>query len=719
MAVQFGLTDQGFVTPSQQDLISRLQTAFRGVFGQNINLAPTSNFGQIIGIISGELALEWQMGQAIYSSQYPAGAEGTAVDNLLALNNLRRLPATATRTNPNPVSQSNGIVLNGFVVYGVAGTVVLQGSIAQTSASPPVQFTVDADITILAAMNAVQTFVQSNIPDSGAFSLSIVDVAGHTLTTSSIPWNVLAATSQLSFSAVPGSGNFQLTLTMAGAALTTANIPFTANAAAVQAAINLLAGYAAATVTGSFASGFLIAWNADKNPLVTIASNTLGVTISEIDSLQASISNLHDVTAGNYPYTDLTVTNAASGFNFNFGASTVVVGQPSSGAQPQALMLIPTNTLMSGINVTNLEVLDSVQGAPAQGIGTATCTQTGPIFVAASTLNSIGTPISGWNSVNNQLDCLTGTNVENDTEALIRRQDSLDANANGPLASIIAKVKAVTGVTAVVGFQNLNDAALQVITFNVPPVSGSYKLVVGGNATSTLAYNATNAQIQTAIRAISGYGNVVVSGDLASGFTVDFAGSFGGQPQNLIGVQSNTTGSTILVVFGRPGHSFEIVAAGGTNDAIAKAILKSGPAGIQPYGSTNVIELDAFGNIYNIGFSRPTQVPIYVSIALTTDIYNTPGDSGSGLNPKSKFNPLSIANIQQDIVTIGNQVSIGGLVIGFGSNGLIGAFNNVPGIISYTLFFDRVINPLTNTNLQMQPEEEPVFEEFNVAVSFI
>jgi len=719
MATQYGVTPTGFVAPSQQDIIDDLQSQFQAVFGNNINLAPTSNFGQIIGIISGELILLWQLGQALYSSRYPSGAEGTSVDNILALNNLKRLLAMPTKTNPNPLTQANGIVLNGFVVYGTPGTVVTAGSLVQTSATPPIQFSVDNDITIQSAVNAVQTLVQSNTPMSGNFSLSIVDVVGNNLTTELTPWNALTATTQLSFSAVPSAGNFQLTLTMAGIAATRANIPYTATASVVQAAINALSGYSAVTVTGSFSAGFNIIWNSAQNALVTIAANTLGVTISEIDSVQAAFSNLYDSVATNYPYTDVTVTNAAAGFNFNFGASSPSAGQAASGDQPQALILIATNTLMSGINVTNLEVINSVNGAPAQGVGTAICTQTGPNFVAAGTLNTVATPISGWTGVDNQLDCLTGTNVEDDTQALIRRQASLDANANGPLAAIIAKVEEVTNVTAVVGFQNLNEAALQVLTFNVPPSSGSYKLFVGGNSTSTLAYNATNSQVQAAIRALPGYANVIVSGSYVAGFTVDFNGSFGGQPQNLIGVQNNTTGSTLAVTFGRPGKSYEIVVAGGTNAEIASTILATGPAGIQPYGNTIVQTLDNFGNIYNVGFSRPTDVPIYVSIALITDLYNVPGDHTSGLNPNSKFNPLSIANIQQDIVTIGNEVSIGGLIIGFGSNGLIGAFNSVPGIISYTMYFDRVPNPSSNVNVQMQPEESPVFEEFNVAVSYV
>lgn len=719
MATQYGLTTTGFVTPSQQDIISQLETEFRSVFGDNINLAATSNFGQMVGILSGREALLWQLGQALYSSRYPGGAEGTSVDNLLALNNMRRLKATSTRTNPNPVTGTNGITLYGLVVFGTAGTVVTKNSVVETSDSPPIQFSIDADITIAAAVNAVQTLVQSNTPNSGAFALAMTDSFGNTLVTPSIPYNALAQDTVVNFSAVPVTGAFTLSLSMAGTALITASIPFSANAAAVQSAINALAGYSAVTVFGSFSAGFDIAWNTANNALVTVGTNTLGRTITIINSVQAVFSNLHDTDQDLYPYTDVTVTNAAAGFNFNFGIGTVVPGQPTTDSTAQPLIIIQSNSLMNNASVTNLEVLESVQGNPAQGVGDATCTQTGPIFVGSGNINTISTPIGGWTGVSNQIDCLTGTNVENDTQALIRRQDSLDANANGPLAAIISKVKEVTGITAATGFENVNEAALQIITFNVPPSSGSYSLYVGGNSTGTIPFNATNAQMQAAIRALSGYSNVIVSGDNVAGFTVDFNGAFGGQPQRRIGIQGNTTGSVITVDFGRPGKSFEIVAAGGTNGDIADAILGAKPAGIQAYGSTIVQVLDSFGNIYNIGFSRPTQVPIYVTIALVTDLYNIPGDHSSGLNPKSKFNPLSIGDIQIDIVTIGNQVSIGGLVIGFGSNGLIGAFNNVPGIVQYTLFFDRVVNPTTNNNLQMQPEEEPVFEEFNVAVSYV
>jgi hypothetical protein len=286
---------------------------------------------------------------------------------------------------------------------------------------------------------------------------------------------------------------------------------------------------------------------------------------------------------------------------------------------------------------------------------------------------------------------------------------NLNSQANGPLQAIVEKVRQVTNVITAIGFENLNEAALQVISYPIQPTSGAYQLILNGIVSSSIAYNASASAIQTALRAISGYSNLLVTGSMISGFTVDFNGSFGGQPQTLMAVTNNTTGGTVSVAFGRPGKSFEIVVEGGDDTTIATTILDSKPAGIQSYGSTSVLVYDVYNNPYTISFSRPTAVPIYVKLVLQTDLTTATTPT---------FNPQSISTIQEDIVSIINGVGIGGLVVGFGTNGIIGAFNAVPGILNYTLYFDRNPNPTTNTNVQMQSEEVPVAETFNVAVSY-
>ena len=855
MATQYGLTSFGFVVKQQQQIISEINASLQTVFGANINLGPEAVFGQLVGIFSEREALIWQLADAVYASQYPAGALGTSVDNILALNNLTRLPAVATATNTNSLTQANGITLFGLVLYGTPGTTITAGSTIQTTASPPLSFTTNAAIVISNAINAVQSIFFGNIPNTGSFSLSIQDPALNTLTTEAMPYTSLGVQTLLSIGSTPGSSShFALVLTQAGVVLTTANISTNSaypTSGAIQTAIQALSGYSAVTVSGS-AGSYTITWGSIANPLTTVANNTTGATITPTDSVQAAINNLEDTTSlvlvGNtnssttisgftstigiqpgmsitgsgipsttfvtavtsttvtisqaatttvsansltfsnyYPYTDVTLTGSFSSGSFiaTFGGGTAANNNPVSSAQPQSLMTVATNSLQLTSTVTNINITDTAIGAPAQGTGAATCTVTGPNYVKAGTLTVIGSPVAGWTSVTNQLDCITGSNVESDTAALTRRSNLLAAQANGPIQAIVEKVLQVPGVTAAIGFVNTTGAAQQTLTFSAILTTGAYTLTVNGLATSSLPYTTTAAQMQAAIQALTNYSQVLVTGNSQFGFVINFNGAFGGQAQPLIIVSANTTGATTNVYFSRPPKSFEIVVEGGTNLAIATAIYDSQPAGISSYGAptlittssaTNgsttltvastsgivignaifgagiaqnctvisigsgsvVMSLPAIGSTSNvntvfnqtttvydsnnnpnqIAFSRPTQIPIYVAIVLVTDIYNTPGNSGSGANPNSKFNPQTIATIQQDIVTIGDAVAIGGLIVGFGTNGLIGAFNSVPGIISYTLFFGLSVSPNANANIQMQAEQQALFETFNVVVSY-
>lgn len=719
---EFGLTTTGFNPMQQDDIVDDMQADFKSEFGANINLGSGSVFGTVIGIVSERLALLWQLDEAVYDSQYPTGSEGTSVDNILALNNLKRLSASPTKTAPDPLEQDNGVTLYGLVLYGTPGTVIPVDSTIQTTASPPLSFFLDAQVTIEASVDAVQSVFFGNTPDVGAFQLSIEDPAGNTLTLPSWSYTVLAASTLLVFGGLPaGASHFGLTVTIAGSALTTANIS-TAGAyptsAAIQSALRALTGYSGITASGA-AGSYSITWGAIPNPLLTVANNTTTQTITPTDSVQAGVNNAHDVTAANYPYTDVVVSGAFNtGFVFTFGSGTAVGSNPASGDQPQANMEIVANTLQMGSTVTNINVSQTTVGQPAQGVGSATCTEDGPNFVAADTLTVIGSAVSGWASVTNQLDCVEGTNDEDDTEAMQRRSTLLSSQANGPIQSIVEKVLQVTDVSAAIGFVNLTGAALQVFSFNSVPGSGHYAVSINGQTTSNLNFGSTAATVQTAFRLLTGYSTVLVTGSEQYGFTFDFNGSYGGQAQPLATVVNNTTGVAAAIAFGRPPNSFEIVVEGGLASDIAEAIYGAMPTGIKSYGSTHTQIQDAFDNPVTISFSRPTQVLFYVTITLVTDYYNTPGDSGSGLNPKAKWSPQSVQTIQLDVIDIGNATTIGGTVIGFGSDGLIGAFNSVEGIISYTMFFGTSASPVANANIALLAQQQAVFEQFNCVVSW-
>lgn len=587
-----GLTTNGFVTKQQAQIITEMQNDIRTAFGQSVNLQPESVFGQFVGIVSGQLAEIWQLDEAIYDSQYPSGAEGTSVDNILALNNMKRLPASPTVTAP----VTNGTP--GLVCYGTAATIIPAGSLVSVFGQPTFQFSIDFDITILAAVDAIQNIFFTSVPDSGAWKITL---GGHL--SSSLAYNISAAN--------------------------------------LQIALRLLTGYSDVTVSGSFTIGFTI--------------NFLG----------------------------------------------------TSGGQPQALAVISNNTLLTGSTSVNTNVVEAQAGAVAQGAGSATATQNGPLPAPANTITVIDTPVSGWTSVNNPLDALPGSNLETDTEAMVRRASLLQAQGNGPIQAIVQKVRLLPGVEQAVGFENLYLAAQQLLNYSSVPTSGSYKLVLNGNATATINYNATAANIQTAIRGLSGYPDVLVTGDAQFGFTIDFNGSMGGQPQPLFGSINNTLSDggavTVDLAFGLPGKAFQVVVLGGEDIAIANSIFNSKPAGIETFGSVSEVVTDDAGNVYTINFSRPDEISVYITITLDVD--------------QDTFPPDGVSQIQQELIAIGNAIPIGGTIIGFGTNGLIGAFNNILGILSYDMQFGLSPSPSTDTNIPLLSKQRALFESFNILVT--
>lgn len=863
----YGLLPTGFVPMRQSDCISDLQNGFIGAFGQNVDLSDSSVFGQIVGIMAERYALLWEALQDTYNSQYPSGAEGVSVDNLLSLSGIQRLAASPTKTNKAPLTQANGIVLHGLVVYGTPGTTIPQGSIVQTSATPPVQFSIDGPISIGAAVNALQQVVFSNTPTQGVYALAFGVPSGAMVNTYSIPFNAVPQKTFLAFIGAPSKGSYVLCL----GGTPTAAIPYSATADVVQSAIRAI-GFSGAAVDGLEATGLTItwggtspqpfvtinsttlqfgampasgsftmayngqstpaiqfsdsvatmqgylrtltgaqnlilsgaigtsitfAWGQPNAPSLSVGANSLGVSLNYTptlsmdagltvtNSIQAHVNQIIDPGTGLLPFTDVAVTSGSSGFNVAFGANAPLTGNPSSAAQAEPAIVVASNTLQAGQTLTNLAVFNAQAGQPALGLGSATCTSDGPNVVAAGALNAIGTPIAGWSAVTNQLDCITGSTAESDTDALTRRNTLLATKANGPLDAIVEQVRQVTGVTAALGFANMRTQAEQVLTFASVPTSGSFILEVDGELTPAIAFSAGVADVQAAIQALPDFSGATVTGSVGYGFTVDFAGALGGQAIPLMTVAHNTTGVTISARYGRPGKSVEIVVEGGADQDVAQAIYDSLPAGVSCYGSpiaittgsytansasmtvassanmasgqaisgrgiaagtmigsvsgntltlsqpavatytqeqvvtsTTVTIQDADGNPQLVGFSRPQAVPIYISVNLVTDYFNTPGNPASGVNPYAKFSPQSAGAIQENLMAIGNAVPIGGTIVAQGTQGLVGCFNNVLGIISYTLNFGTAPNPTGSSNLPLQPQQVASVQSFNVSVSF-
>jgi hypothetical protein len=157
---------------------------------------------------------------------------------------------------------------------------------------------------------------------------------------------------------------------------------------------------------------------------------------------------------------------------------------------------------------------------------------------------------------------------------------------------------------------------------------------------------------------------------------------------------------------GRPPKSFEIVVNGGLDIDIAETIYGSKPAGIQSFGNVGPIQVfDPFGFEHDIFFSRPTLVPIYMTLKLFVD---------------STFDHTMVQKIQEDLVTTGELLKIGQQVIVFGTNGLVGSFNNIPGVVSYQFGVGLNPNPPLGqvANIPMGAEQLASFDTSRIIVSF-
>lgn len=242
MATTFGLTVDGFSLKRLEDIKAELEVSLRTTFGNGINLLPTELLGQIVGIVSEREALLWELGQAVYNSQYPDSANGVSLDNVVAITAIKRLEATK--------GTGQGIA------YGTLGTVIPAGSIISVSGNPSARFVTLTDNTIAAGTDEIQLIQFSSVPDAGNWTLVFNGVETGTLV-------------------------------------------FNDNAAAVETALNALSNLSGVTVTGDYTAGFTITFSGSdgQQDQALLQSGTNTLTTS---SIQVNL-NFTETTQGVLP----------------------------------------------------------------------------------------------------------------------------------------------------------------------------------------------------------------------------------------------------------------------------------------------------------------------------------------------------------------------------------------------------------------------------------
>jgi len=157
----FGLTVDGFNRKRLADIKAEKEAAFKVVFGENINLNPQSNFGQIIGIESESEALVWDLAELVYNAFYPSTSQGVQLSNLVTINGIERKPATFSK------------VL--LTLTGVDGTIIPAGSLVAIPNNTE-KFSTDLDATISGGTISVNaTAINSGPVIALAGSLTQID----------------------------------------------------------------------------------------------------------------------------------------------------------------------------------------------------------------------------------------------------------------------------------------------------------------------------------------------------------------------------------------------------------------------------------------------------------------------------------------------------------------------------------------------------------------
>lgn len=82
----------------------------------------------------------------------------------------------------------------------------------------------------------------------------------------------------------------------------------------------------------------------------------------------------------------------------------------------------------------------------------------------------------------------------------------------------------IKGVEFIIPVDTMTGEFSQLISFDRIPDAGTFKINFDAVTTTALQFNCTAADVQTALRLLSGLGNVLVTGSFNTGFTVIFTG---------------------------------------------------------------------------------------------------------------------------------------------------------------------------------------------------
>lgn len=151
-----------------------------------------------------------------------------------------------------------------------------------------------------------------------------------------------------------------------------------------------------------------------------------------------------------------------------------------------------------------------------------------------------------------------------------------------------------------------------------------------------------------------------------------------------------------------PAHSFHPIVLGGVDAEIAQAIWDNKPTGILSYGDVTVQIEDSAGVLHDVSFNRPTEVPIYISIAIVKD--DTFPLDGADLIKQAIVDYISDFTIGQDVIY----------------TRLFSPINSAAGgFYVDSMAIDSSPSPTTGANITIDSDEIANISSTNIAISYV
>lgn len=151
---------------------------------------------------------------------------------------------------------------------------------------------------------------------------------------------------------------------------------------------------------------------------------------------------------------------------------------------------------------------------------------------------------------------------------------------------------------------------------------------------------------------------------------------------------------------GIPPHSVEVLALGGTDQAVVDAIFGATAGGIRTHGASSGTATDTNGGTHTIGFTRPTEITIWAIVELTTDSdYPADGD----------------AQIKAALVAHGDALGIGTDVV---QTALYEVVFGIAGVVDVTKLWIGTSDPPTGeANIAIAARETAAWDTSRITVT--